>query len=69
MVGFHALITVCSFNNCHLLHPIFAADDLSLYLAVNLLVEKSIHNGPASSTPLTSSLGVKVLLAFASKSK
>jgi hypothetical protein len=42
---------------------------VSLYLALNLLVEKSINNGPASSTPLASNFGFKVLLAFVSKSK
>jgi hypothetical protein len=42
---------------------------VSLYLALNFLVEKSINNGPASSTPLASNLGFKVLLEFVSKSK
>ncbi len=28
--------------------------NVSLYLALNFLVEKSINNGPASSTPLAS---------------
>jgi hypothetical protein len=35
----------------------------------NFLVEKSINNGPVSSTPLESNLGLKVLLVFVSKSK
>ena len=30
---------------------------VSLYLALNFLVEKSINNGPASSTPLASNFG------------
>jgi len=36
--------------------------NVSLYLALNLLVEKSINNGPASSTPLASNLGLKFFL-------
>jgi hypothetical protein len=36
---------------------------------MNFLVEKSINNGPASSTTLESNLGFKILLEFASKSK
>ncbi len=43
--------------------------NVSLYLALNCLVEKSINKGPASSAPLASNLGFKVLLVFASKSK
>ncbi len=43
--------------------------NVSLYLVLNSLVEKSINNGPTSSTPLASNLGFKVLLVFVSKSK
>jgi hypothetical protein len=43
---------------------------VSLYLALNFLVEKSINNSPASSsTPLASNLGFKVFLVLDSKSK
>ena len=43
--------------------------NVSLYLALNFLVEKSINSGPASSTPLASNFGFKVLLELDSKSK
>jgi hypothetical protein len=43
--------------------------NVSLYLALNLLVEKSINNGPESSTPLAPKFGFKFLLVYASKSK
>jgi hypothetical protein len=43
--------------------------NVSLYLALNFLVKKSINNCPASSTPLELNIGFKVLLVFASKSK
>jgi hypothetical protein len=43
--------------------------NVSLYLVLNFLVEKSINNGPVSSIPLESNLGFKVLLVFVSKSK
>ncbi len=39
--------------------------NVSLYLALNFLVEKSINNGPVSSTPLASNFVLKVLVAFA----
>jgi hypothetical protein len=38
-------------------------------LALNFLVEKSINNGPASSTSLASNLGFEVLLAFCRRNK
>jgi hypothetical protein len=41
--------------------------NVSLYLALNFLVEKSIDNGPVSSTPSASNFGLKVLVAFVSK--
>ena len=43
--------------------------NVSLYFVLNFLVEKSINNGPVSSTPFESNFGLKVLLEFASKSK
>ncbi len=43
--------------------------NVSLYLALCFLVEKSINNGPVSSTPFASNFGFKVLVAFVSKSK
>ena len=36
--------------------------NVSLYLALNFLVEKSINNGPASSTPLASNFGLMFFL-------
>jgi hypothetical protein len=43
--------------------------NVSVYLVLDFLVEKSINNGPTSSTPLASNLGFDVLLVFVSKSK